>query len=221
MSLPDPPRDAVPHDPAPWAASPHPGRVSLTPAPIPQSETGSAALGASSPPRRASFRILPHHSGQASAFSLVEITLALGIVAFALLAIFGLLPVAIDSSRESAKDATFSAITERVVGDLRSRGYDWLTNASATPAPNTVWPYAFDSDGRPVATNSPNRAFQCDVVQGVNVNPNSLAITTNALPNTVAGAPRIEFYLQFRYPYNATQANQDVRTVPMIIADYE
>jgi len=162
-----------------------------------------------------------------SGFSLVEITLALGIVAFGLLAVFGLLPVAIDSSRESAKDATFAAITERVVSDVRSRGYDWLSNSTATPAKSTVWPYVLDADGLPLSTNAATaatdvrRAFICDVLQGAVTNPTSLAVSTNAPPGTISGVTRIEFQLRFSYPANAALTNRDVRYIPMIVAQYD
>jgi uncharacterized protein (TIGR02598 family) len=184
---------------------------------------------ATPPLRNSSFRARSRFIGvHPSAFSLIEITLALGIVAFALLAVFGLLPVAIDSSRESAKDATFAAITKRVVSDVRSRGYDWLTDSASTPAKSAIWPYVFDNDGLPLdsgnatlAVNNARRAFVCDVVQGTSANPSSLAVTTAAPVGTGSDVPRIEFQLRFSYPASAAFTNRDVRYIPMIVAQYE
>ena len=56
---------------------------------------------------------------QVSAFSLVETTLAIGVVAFALVAMLGLLPVGLTSFREAMDASTSSRILQRVSADLR------------------------------------------------------------------------------------------------------
>ncbi len=62
-------------------------------------------------------------------FSLIEIALALGVVAIALVAILGLLPVALDAAQESRNQARATFISQLVFGDLRSGVY---TNAPVT-----------------------------------------------------------------------------------------
>lgn len=53
------------------------------------------------------------------AFSLVEVTLAIGIAAFCLLGIFSLLPVGANSNRDSVSTTHAASLTEALVADLR------------------------------------------------------------------------------------------------------
>ena len=55
----------------------------------------------------------------AMAFSLVEVTLALGICAFCLLAIFGLLPVGVKSGRMAVEQTAAAGLLSVVATDLR------------------------------------------------------------------------------------------------------
>lgn len=54
-----------------------------------------------------------------AAFSLIETTLAIGVVAFALVAMLGLMPVGLTSFREAMDASTSSRILQRVSSDLR------------------------------------------------------------------------------------------------------
>jgi uncharacterized protein (TIGR02598 family) len=55
----------------------------------------------------------------ASGFSLVEITLALGVAAFALLAILGLIPVGLNSNQTSIEQSTATNIASAISADFR------------------------------------------------------------------------------------------------------
>jgi hypothetical protein len=55
-----------------------------------------------------------------SAFSLVEVTLALGIAAFCLIAVFGLMPVGVQTSRNATSQTRATNIMAAVVADLRA-----------------------------------------------------------------------------------------------------
>jgi len=67
----------------------------------------------------------------ARGFSLVEIALALGVVALALVSILGLIPVALDAAEESRSQARAALISRRVFADLRAGVF---TNAPVTTA---------------------------------------------------------------------------------------
>jgi len=56
----------------------------------------------------------------AAAFSLVEVTLALGIAAFCLIAVFGLIPVAALTNRNATSQTQATNITAAVIADLRA-----------------------------------------------------------------------------------------------------
>jgi Tfp pilus assembly protein PilV len=55
-----------------------------------------------------------------AAFSLVEVTLALGIAAFCLLAVFGLMPVGVQTNRNATSQTAATNIMAAVVADLRA-----------------------------------------------------------------------------------------------------
>ena len=55
-----------------------------------------------------------------SAFSLVEVTLALGIAAFCLIAVFGLIPVGVQTNRNATSQTAATNIAALVVADLRA-----------------------------------------------------------------------------------------------------
>jgi len=64
-------------------------------------------------------------SSKKGAFSLVEVTLALGVAAFCLIAVFGLMPVGVQANRNATSQTAATNIIAAVVADLR-----------ATPATN-------------------------------------------------------------------------------------
>ena len=54
------------------------------------------------------------------AFSLVEVTLALGIAAFCLIAVFGLMPVGVQANRNATSQTAATNILSSVVSDIRA-----------------------------------------------------------------------------------------------------
>lgn len=79
--------------------------------------------------------------GASSAFSLVEVTIALGIVAFGLVAILGVLPVAFTTSRTSINQTRATGIMETVFAGMRAQPFTSATIGAgllypdANPAP--------------------------------------------------------------------------------------
>src|SRR3989442_823320 len=55
-----------------------------------------------------------------ASFSLVEITLALGIAAFCLIALFGLMPVGLKTDQSAIRQTTANGILSAIVADLRA-----------------------------------------------------------------------------------------------------
>src|SRR5882724_4262002 len=54
------------------------------------------------------------------AFSLVEVTLALGVAAFCLIAVFGLMPVGVQTNRNATSQTAATNIMAAAVADLRA-----------------------------------------------------------------------------------------------------
>lgn len=86
------------------------------------------------------------------AFSLVEVTLALGVAGFCLIALFGLLPVALNSNHAAAEQTAANGILSALVADLRatpatvprggaatSQQYSIPIPASGSTGTNTVY----------------------------------------------------------------------------------
>jgi len=59
-------------------------------------------------------------NSRSRAFSLVEVTLALGVAAFCLIAIFGLTPVGVQTNRNATSQTAATNIISAVVADLRA-----------------------------------------------------------------------------------------------------
>jgi len=55
-----------------------------------------------------------------SGFSLVEVTLALGVAAFCLIAVFGLLPVGLNSNQTSINQTAAASLARGIISDLRA-----------------------------------------------------------------------------------------------------
>ena len=58
------------------------------------------------------------HARSAAGFSLVEVTLALGVAAFCLIAVFGLTAVGLMTQQASVRQTTATAIISQIVADL-------------------------------------------------------------------------------------------------------
>ncbi|MGI8955849.1 MAG: Verru_Chthon cassette protein B [Chthoniobacterales bacterium] len=54
------------------------------------------------------------------AFSLVEVTLAIGIAAFCLIALFGLMPIAVQTNRNATSQAAATNLISSVIADMRA-----------------------------------------------------------------------------------------------------
>lgn len=92
------------------------------------------------------------HRPAAPAFSLVETAIALGIVAFAVMALIGLLPVGLSSFRQSIDTTVCAQIIQRIVSDAEQADFDILSkNATSTDATFFVLPTRyFDDQGNEI-----------------------------------------------------------------------
>jgi uncharacterized protein (TIGR02598 family) len=94
-----------------------------------------------------------------TAFSLVEVTLALGIAAFCLIAVFGLMPVGVQTNRNATSQTAATSILSNVIADLRATPrcvgtstQFQITLGTGPGCPSTISPSAatlyFDSSGQ-------------------------------------------------------------------------
>jgi len=104
-----------------------------------------------------------------TAFSLVEVVLALGIVAFAIIGIMGLMPIAVKSAGDSMRETDATLIARRIFSEIKtgtggnrvvySSANDTIPISLASDSTNTM---AFTEDGLPQealsSTNAPVNA---------------------------------------------------------------
>jgi len=110
----------------------------------------------------------------ASGFSLVELTLALGVASFCLIALFGLMPVGIQTNRNATSQTAATNIMGAVVADLRATPTRVGTSteyqitlgtgpgcpSTVSPAPATLY---FDGTGQFSTSLGANSRYQLNI----------------------------------------------------------
>lgn len=105
-------------------------------------------------------RVLPptSSSSRAKAFSLVEVTLALGIISVSLLSLLGLVPAGLGVLRESMDQTVHAQIVQRITAGLVSSDFSSLGNETL----------AFDQEGQLVGNAGDSAARYCATIQEAN-----------------------------------------------------
>jgi uncharacterized protein (TIGR02598 family) len=102
------------------------------------------------------------NSGRA-AFSLVELVIALGVAAFCLIAVFGLMPVGMQTNRNATSQSAATNIIAGIVADLRT------TPAAATTSPQFAITFGadktlyFDASGQASTSLSPDSRYRLSI----------------------------------------------------------
>jgi uncharacterized protein (TIGR02598 family) len=101
-------------------------------------------------------------------FSLVEITLSLGVMSICLLAVLGLLPIASQTNRLAAADTAAASIAAAVLADIRA------TPRAAATSPQFAVPFNansilfFDAEGQATTTLSNGSIYRAEVTFPLN-----------------------------------------------------
>ena len=125
------------------------------------------------------------------AFSLVEVTLALGIAAFCLIAVIGIIPVGVQTNRNATSQTAATNIITAVVSDLRATPTTTDTSSQFTITFGTSGTQIRYFDGSGTASQSPNADSRY-----------RLDITWNSAPTGLRFAD-----LKVTWPAAATAAN--------------
>ena len=95
-------------------------------------------------------------SSRLTAFSLVELTLALGVAAFCLIAIFALIPVGVQTNRDATSQIAATNIIAAVVADLRATPRSLETSSQFAITFGTEKTLYFDGAGQASTSLSDN-----------------------------------------------------------------
>ncbi len=149
------------------------------------------------------------HRSRNTGFSLVEVTLAVGIAGFALLAIFGLLPVGINSSQAASGQTAANGILTDIVTDIEATPPGLSTSArfgirlpaaSAGSSDQTLY---FDSEGKPATEAAADARYRVriDFLPTQNVSdataPATLRVTWPAQASSDKAAGAVQTFVAF------------------------
>jgi uncharacterized protein (TIGR02598 family) len=98
-----------------------------------------------------------------AAFSLVEVTLALGIAAFCLVALFGLMPVGVQTNRNATSQTAATNIIAAVAADLRATPNGSNTSSQFAITFGTNATLYFDGTGQFSTSLGANSRYQLNV----------------------------------------------------------
>jgi uncharacterized protein (TIGR02598 family) len=91
-------------------------------------------------------------------FSLVEVTVALGIAAFCLIGLFGLLPLGVQTNQSSISQTAAASVLSSVVADLRATPKTSLTSLQYEITFGAAKILYFDGEGRVAVPANANAA---------------------------------------------------------------
>jgi uncharacterized protein (TIGR02598 family) len=97
------------------------------------------------------------------AFSLVEVTCALGVAAFCLIALFGLIPVSMQTNRNATSQTAAASIIAGVVADLRATPTANPTSSQFGITFGTNATLYFDGAGQASTSPTANSRYQLNV----------------------------------------------------------
>src|SRR5213080_4759006 len=102
-------------------------------------------------------------NSRTGAFSLVEVTLALGVAAFCLIAVFGLMPVGLQTNRNATSQTAATNIMAAVVADLRATPTAATTSTQFGITFGTNATLYFDSSGQFTTSSGANSRYQLNI----------------------------------------------------------
>jgi type II secretory pathway pseudopilin PulG len=139
-------------------------------------------------------------SAKDRAFSLIEVVLAVGVVAFAFVAILGLIPAGMGQFRQAIDTSVCAQIAQRVINDAQQADFTTLIDEKNLPlAQNT---YAFRLPNIDATRNRPTKCIRYFDEQGNEIIPSNT--TTNQF-----GATQAERALRDKVTYQV-----NVRVIP-------
>jgi uncharacterized protein (TIGR02598 family) len=98
-----------------------------------------------------------------AAFSLVEVTIAIGVVSFSLLTLFALLPIGLKENQNSASQTAATSVLTKVIADLRAAPKANSSSSRFGITYGTVTTLYFDSEGFSGTTLTSTSRYRCTI----------------------------------------------------------
>jgi uncharacterized protein (TIGR02598 family) len=169
----------------------------------------------------------PSHRPNSEGFSLIEVTIAIGLVAFVLVALIGLLSLGIKTRGEGVRKTAQANIIQYLQDQLPLRA--WNTNATATFGFRALTNFAgaaatnpvlfFDVNGSPVAATSTNDQFFQATIFVDSETTTNLAWPMSPPLGSVARALQVRSVIE--WPVAAPTNTRDRLTVRTGLPSYE
>ena len=125
-------------------------------------------------------------------FSLVEVTLALGVAAFCLIAVFGLLPIGAKANQASFSQTAAASIVSSIVADMGATPKASATSTQYLITLGTDTTLYFDGEGRHSTAQTTNSRYR---------------VTITFPPNSAGAVSATFAHLKLTWPAAATPAN--------------
>ena len=122
-----------------------------------------------------------------SAFSLVELTLAIGIAAFCLIAVFGLMPVGVQTNRNATSQTAATSILSDVIADMRATPRTSPTSSQFAITFGTARTLYFDGPGQFTTVLGANSRYRVGIT--FPSSPTGLSYTDLKITWPAAAAP--------------------------------
>lgn len=154
-------------------------------------------------------QLRPNSRSRHRAFSLVEVTMAIGLVTFTMMVILGILPIGLQTVHDSAVQQTLSKLSEQIRADLQHVPFNATSAApdyglDAMKGVN----YFYNREGVKVTESDPLRYFQVSLDVTNAVVPGAQSTTFNTNLRKVA--------LTAKYPLGAKEPQTN--TISLLVA---
>lgn len=149
-----------------------------------------------------------------SAFSLVEITLAIGIFAFAIVGLLALMNVSMASNKEAAIDTALLRMTDTVVSLLKTQDPSAILASPYYSVADDSPDFYFNFEGRPALNSS----------QQPDTHPAADSFYSCTIRRSAAGnsTPSLFFLqIEFRWPLGVVPDRQQSREVNLSMAKHD
>ncbi len=148
-------------------------------------------------------------------FSLTEVVVALGVMAFGLVSLVGGLSSSLQSQTGAERDTRLAGISQRILSEYRAQSFDLLLEGKAATGAALVSPRYFTAEGDPLPAGGdpgPTAYYCCDMLRAVD------AATKSPLNG---GSNLLNVRMTLRWPFqSAALPGNNTRVIDATVARY-